>query len=69
MDGTLMIERCRVCGKPIHAHLCLNTIMVECNNPRCRMYGYDLDAATYDRIDLSKYQTAASRETRGTQWQ
>lgn len=55
MDGTLMIERCRGCGQPIHAHLCLNTIMVMCNNPRCWMKGYDLDAANYEAVDLSKY--------------
>lgn len=62
MNGTLMIERCKACGQSIHAHLCLNTIMVMCNNPRCWMRGYDLDEENYEKLDLSKY-----KETRRKQ--
>jgi hypothetical protein len=55
MDGTLMVTKCRECGQPLHAHLCMNTIMVMCCNPRCALYQYDLDAKNYETLDLSNY--------------
>lgn len=55
MNGTVIVDKCRGCGQPIHAHLCLKTILVMCCNPNCWLYGYDLDAANYETIDLSKY--------------
>lgn len=55
MNGSVIVEKCRACGQPLHGELCLNTIMLKCCNPRCWLRGYDLDAASYEKIDLGKY--------------